>query len=311
MSDRDDLLVTAPAPANGGDAIARDPDGRVVFVRGALPGERVTIIVDERRKDFLRGTVVAIFDPSPDRTEPPCPYVAVGCGGCDLQHLAPAAQPGFKRDIVADSLRRLAHLDDARVDAAPPMPATGYRTTVRAAVAGDEPGHTGFRRRWGHDVVPVGRCLVAHPAVEALLVGGRFAGCGEVTIRVGAATGERLVVASPAAGGVVLPAELAAGTTVVGDDELDGGRRAWIHEEVAGRRFRISARSFFQARPDGAAALVDEVRRAGGGRAGGGGPRRGRLRRRRPLRRHSRARRCRGRRRGVEPRRRSPMPAAT
>jgi 23S rRNA (uracil1939-C5)-methyltransferase len=53
-----------------------------------------------------------------------------------------------------------------------------------------------------------------------------------------------------------------AGVTVVGDDELTAGHRAWFHEDVAGRRLRVSARSFFQARPDGADALVDAVRAA-------------------------------------------------
>jgi 23S rRNA (uracil1939-C5)-methyltransferase len=108
--------------------------------------------------------------------------------------------------------------------------------------------------------VPVDSCLVAHPAVEEVLVAGRFGACAEVTIRVGAATGDRIVVATPTAAGVEVPA----GVRVIGDDELDAGRRAWIFDEVAGRRFRISARSFFQTRTDGAAALVEAVRAAGG-----------------------------------------------
>jgi 23S rRNA (uracil1939-C5)-methyltransferase len=262
------LIVTTSAPANGGAAIARHPDGRVVLVEGGLPGERVAVAVHDHRRDFLRATVAAVVEASPDRVVPPCPHVADGCGGCDLQHLAPAAQPALKQAVVADALRRIGRLDDPVVAVAPALPTTGFRTMVRAAVLD---GRAGFRAARSHDVVSVDQCLVAHPKVEALLVGGRFDGCDEVTIRVGAATGDTLVMASPTAAGVVLPAG-SAGTLVVGDDELDRGRtagggrdrRAWIHEEVAGRRFRISARSFFQTRPDGAAALVDEVRRAGG-----------------------------------------------
>jgi 23S rRNA (uracil1939-C5)-methyltransferase len=82
----------------------------------------------------------------------------------------------------------------------------------------------------------------------------------EVVIRAGAATGERLVVARPAAAGADVPP----GTLLVGTDELAAGRRAWIHEVVAGRRWRISAASFFQGRPDGAEALVAAVRAAVG-----------------------------------------------
>jgi 23S rRNA (uracil1939-C5)-methyltransferase len=68
---------------------------------------------------------------------------------------------------------------------------------------------------------------------------------------------------------VELPADLASGTTVIGEDELAAGTRAWLHEVVGGRRLRVSARSFFQTRPDGAAALVDVVRRLGGDELGG------------------------------------------
>jgi 23S rRNA (uracil1939-C5)-methyltransferase len=76
-----------------------------------------------------------------------------------------------------------------------------------------------------------------------------------VTLRAGARTGERLVVADPSAEGVVVPA----GVAVIGTDELRAGRRAWFHEAVAGRTWRVSADSFFQARPDGAEALVETV----------------------------------------------------
>jgi 23S rRNA (uracil1939-C5)-methyltransferase len=269
------LELDVRAPANGGAGIARHPDGRVVLVDGALPGERVAAEVHERRRDFLRARVVDVLDASPDRVTPPCPHVSTGCGGCDLQHLAPAVQPALKRAVVLDALRRIGGLVEPVVSVAPALPASAYRTTVRAAVVD---GLAGYRGARSHEVVPVSSCLVAHPAVEDLLVGGRFDGCQEVTIRVGAATGERLVVASPSAAGVVLPPEAAASTTVVGDDELTSraGRRGraaaaepHLHEVVAGRRFRISARSFFQARPDGAAALVEQVRRAGGAELAG------------------------------------------
>ena len=90
---------------------------------------------------------------------------------------------------------------------------------------------------------------------EQLLVEGRFGQADEVTIRVGARTGERMVVLAPTAVDVSVPDDV----LVVGTDDLDSGRRAWIHEEVADRRWRISARSFFQNRPAGAEALIAEV----------------------------------------------------
>jgi tRNA/tmRNA/rRNA uracil-C5-methylase (TrmA/RlmC/RlmD family) len=134
----------------------------------------------------------------------------------------------------------------------PALSPWGFRTTLRVAVTR---GRAGLRRAESHEVVPVDHCLVAHPRLDELVHEGRFGTAEEVVLRIGAATGERMALASPTAEGVVLPDDV----LVVGADELEAGRRAWIHEEVAGRRWRISAGSFFQTRPDGAAALVEVV----------------------------------------------------
>ncbi len=235
--------------ATGGAALGTGPDGRVVFATGGLPGELVTVEIDREHTNRLTGHVTDVLRPSPDRTPPPCPHLAAGCGGCDWQHVAPARQPRLRADIVADCLRRLAHIDHPDLRPGPPLAPEGYRTTVRAAV---HRGRAGFRAARSHDVVTVGSCLVAHPLAEEILADGRFGSATEVTVRVGARTGERLVVATPTAAGVRVPD----GVTVVGDDELRAGRPAAYHEEVGGRRLRISARSFFQCRPDGAEALA-------------------------------------------------------
>jgi 23S rRNA (uracil1939-C5)-methyltransferase len=166
--------------------------------------------------------------------------------------VVPGAQPALKGDVVVDALRRLGGLADPSVTPGPSLPAHGYRTTVRAAVVG---GRAGFRRAGTHDVVVAGCCAVAHPLVAEVLAEGHFGAATEVTVRAGVATGERLVVVDPVADGVRVPDDV----VVVGRDELRRGRRAWIHEEVAGRRWRISATSFFQIRPDGAGALVEAV----------------------------------------------------
>ena len=76
------IVVRAEKMAAGGDAIARLPDGRVVFVRGALPGESVAIDVVQSKKDFARAEVAEIVEPSTTRVEPPCPAYAAGCGRC-------------------------------------------------------------------------------------------------------------------------------------------------------------------------------------------------------------------------------------
>jgi 23S rRNA (uracil1939-C5)-methyltransferase len=239
-------------PAVGGGVVGRDDDGRATFVDDALPGEFVTVEVIEAHKRFARARLVSIEEPSPARVEPPCPFVSAGCGGCDQQHATLELQREMKELVVRDVLARLGHVEPPPLRTVA-LPAEGFRTTIRAAV---RDARAGFRTRRSHDVVVPDSCLVAHPLVEELLVDGRFGDCDEVTIRVGAASGERLVVASPGAKGVAVPDDV----VVVGSDELRRGRHVAIHEEVAGRSWRISAASFFQSRPDGAQALVDVVR---------------------------------------------------
>ena len=92
----DPIDLTTTGVAAGGAGVGRDGDGRVVFVRGALPGERVRVTVTDERKTYATATLDEVVEPAPDRTAPPCPHVADGCGGCDWQHVEPAAQPGLR-----------------------------------------------------------------------------------------------------------------------------------------------------------------------------------------------------------------------
>ena len=238
------------ATSRDGAGVARAEDGRVVFVEGALPGETVVAEITRVDRRWSRARVVRVIDAAPDRVPVPCTHQAEGCGGCDLLHVAPSAQLRMKSSMVVDQLTR------AGVDA--PAPALRSldddrgRTTVRAAVVD---GRAGYRVRSSHDVVVPELCDAVDPLVEQLLVDGRYPDADEVTIRVGSRTGERLVVAGPTAANVSVPNDVA----VVGADQLAAGKRAWVHEEAAGRRWRISARSFFQNRPAGADALVSEV----------------------------------------------------
>ena len=65
----------------GGEALARDVDGRVVFVRGGVPGDEVSVSIVDDKGDWARGVVTEVHEPSTDRVEPPCPRRREGCGG--------------------------------------------------------------------------------------------------------------------------------------------------------------------------------------------------------------------------------------
>ena len=250
--------------AVGGDGVGREPSGRVVFVQGALPGEVVTAELVTEHRDHARAVVVAVSEPSPARVVPPCPFVPAGCGGCGWQHVEPEAQRSSKVDMVAEALRRLGGVPDPVVAEGPRLATTGYRTTLRGAA--DHEGRFGLRAARSHALVAVPGCLVAHPSVVEILADGRFPPGSEVTVRVGARTGERLVVVDVAGAGVVADGDVSVpeGVRVVSGAELAAGKRAWLHEEVAGVRLRVSARSFFQAGPDAAEALVAAVSEAVG-----------------------------------------------
>ena len=233
----------------GGDALAKADDGRVVFVRGALPGELVTVELTEQKRDWSRGDVVAVVEPSADRVIPPCPYRRAGCGGCDWQHLETATQLGAKAAILAEAMRRTGGLDGAVIIEGPSAPSRAYRTSVR--VVGSPSGRAGFRRERSNTTVEVDECMVAHPAIFDALHSVRIDPDVELTVRVSEATGQMTAMWDSRQGDVKgLP------------DTVRTGASAALYEDVAGHRFRVSAGSFFQSGPAAAGLLVDAVRRA-------------------------------------------------
>lgn len=246
----------------GGSGLARESSGRVVLVDGALPGETVRVEVTRSKKRLAEGCAVEVLDPSPGRVVPPCEHFEQGCGGCDLLYASPETLRSAKVAIVEDALRRIAKRDDVPVDAGEILATEGVRTVLRCGVVD---GVAGLRERRSHRILGVADCRVAHPLIREILDGGRFPGVEEVTIRVGARTGERMVVIGEAdPSSVVVPGDVAVATSA---------NPRSIHEMVARHRFEIGSGSFFQARPDGAEALIRSVQRA----LGGFDPRSGRL----------------------------------
>src|SRR5260370_22914915 len=168
--------VTASDVAHGGWCVARPAAGAVLFVRHALPGERVLARVTEVTSRLVRAEAVQVLDASPDRVEPPCPHARPGgCGGCDWQHATLPAQRALKAAVIRQQLRRIAGLDrEVTVEALPGdldgdqsrEAGLGWRTRVQFAVRDD--GVAGLRAPRSHRIVDVAECLIAHPAITYL-----------------------------------------------------------------------------------------------------------------------------------------------
>jgi 23S rRNA (uracil1939-C5)-methyltransferase len=271
------IEINLDAIAHGGEAIGRHA-GKAIFVPYAIPGERVRIEIIEERDRWARARLLDVLEPSPDRVEPPCPYfgpAADACGGCQWQHIAYPRQAELKQQIVADQLRRLGRIanppvadivaladpasDDHATTAA--FLAYGYRNNVQFALTRE--GRLGFRRAASHDVIPVERCLLLDPRLDDLhasldvawpeLIG--------VDLRAGTEMDDTLILFE--AGGdeapeleIDLPTACAL-LTQRGLTPLIG--EPWVFIEVLGRRYRVSAESFFQVNTIGAAALVEIV----------------------------------------------------
>ncbi len=231
------LELTVGAPGHGGVCIAHAPDGRVVFVRHALPGERVRAVVTAARTSWLRADAIEVLEASPDRVVPPCRFAGPGaCGGCDLQHVTPSAQRSWKAAIVAEQLQRLAGLTVAVEVEELPGGALGWRTRVAYTVGQD--GRAGLLAHHSHTVIPVDVCLIADPRITAVDVPGRrWPGIGSVEVAVAGA--RHRVVARPPRG----------------RPRVEGP--AALTESVAGRDFAVHG--FWQVHPAAAQALSAAV----------------------------------------------------
>ncbi len=227
------MELTIGSVAHGGHCVARH-EGRVVFVRHALPGERVRAqITEARHGSFARADAIDVLDPSTERIVAPCRHFHPGgCGGCDFQHATLAAQRSLKGEVVAEQLHRLGGVDwPVKVEQLP-GDGFGWRTRVRWAVAPDAVGPRLYRSK---EVVPLtveAPCLIAAPGLTKAALAAELPR-GEVSLT--AAEDGSIVLTLP--------------------------RRPvpTVTETVFGRSFTVSADGFWQVHPRAAEALVDAV----------------------------------------------------
>ena len=179
----------------GGEGLARLPDGRVCFVRGGLPGERCRVELTSGKKDFARGRVLEVLDRSVDRTRPSCLQFG-RCGGCSLQHLESSRQAPYLEYAVRENFRRMCRGELPEGFVIHQGEPWGYRNRARVVYLGERDGRCrfGFRKQESNGVVAVESCPVLTPALNDFLknttVQELFGGAGDAAFK-GAATGSK------------------------------------------------------------------------------------------------------------------------
>lgn len=256
--------------AHGGHCVAR-LDGRVVFVRHTLPGERVRARVTEGGQSFWRADAVEVLEASPDRVEPAWPAAgAGGAGGGELSHVAMAAQRHWKKTVLIEQLQRLARIDpewlarEVTVEAAPgDDERRGLHYRTRIELVADADGHAGQRAHRGHRVIALKKMPLATAELMA------FAVAEDVFTRTWT-PGAQLKLVAPSEGDPVL--------LVDGEpwrrgkpDGRPNARRS-VTEVVTGpwgtHRYRVAADGFWQVHREAPAMLTGAVLDATGATAG-------------------------------------------
>lgn len=267
-----ETIVTFETMAQGGEALAREENGRVLFVPYAIAGERARVELVESRRGFARGRVLEILEPSPARITPRCPHfpptpaitnLESFCGGCQWQHIAYESQLVFKTRIVRDQFARVAKLPDAPV--LPIIPSNqewSYRNNMQFVV--NERGQLCLRAPDSHTPVPIRVCYIMDAGMgetfKTLELGPD--GFDGVTLRVGQTTGEKLII---------LESEDPETPEIETDEPVSiafrGGGvtvpilgRETLTERVGDREFQISPDSFFQVNTPMAELLLELVR---------------------------------------------------
>jgi tRNA/tmRNA/rRNA uracil-C5-methylase (TrmA/RlmC/RlmD family) len=237
--------------------VGRLDDGRVVFVRHALPGELVRVAITESTSKFSRGDAVEVLEASPDRVVAPCRYAHPGgCGGCDLQHASRDGQISWKSSLVAEHLRRIAGIEREITVVEPPSDPQSSRTRLRCAV--DEDGRLALRVARSHDLVDLDACWISSrtfaPAFAAT-----WYGAEEVELRA-IGDGEPFALVRR-----LTPRGTMHELCSLRGEPLEPSTQSRV--DVRGHVFSVGPRSFWQSHRDAPALLLDQVLELAGARA--------------------------------------------
>lgn len=258
--------------AHGGAAVGRHA-GRVVFVRYALPGERVRARIVAQQERFAQAVAVEVLRPSPARVAPRCDHWGPEGGGpCQWQHIAYDQQLIFKREIVADQLQRVGKLHNPTVH---PVIASaqvwGYRHHLTfAAIPDPEPGpNLGFWRDDHSGIVPVAACHLLHPALQEIydqldLGSPEIAPHDLVRVRfqMGSDPGDRMIIletTSDLAPEIEVDLPISVNLLLSDHEPVNLIGSPQVTYRVLQRSFRVTAGAYFSPNPPMIPRLVEEV----------------------------------------------------
>lgn len=166
MASSEEFEVIPTTCVYGGDALARLPDGRAVFIPYALPEELLRVRLVEEKERYARGVISEILTPSPDRIQPRCPHFQ-DCGGCHYQHIPYQEQLRIKETILVDQLRRVGKIDSPPVKPIRPSPSPwNYRNHIQFHVAED--GRPGFLKHRSSEIVPIQECHLPEESLNRI-----------------------------------------------------------------------------------------------------------------------------------------------
>ncbi len=255
-----DFETTLITHAYGGEALGRMDDGRAVFIPFALPGERVRARVIEQKRSHARAQLLEVLEPAPERIQPRCPHFGE-CGGCHYQHLSYPFQLQVKTQVLADQLKRIAHLENPplRTILAASEPFK-YRNHIQFGQAPD--GKLGFHHSRSDQIFPVQNCYLPEEPITFIwqqLDLEVIPGLERLGIRLGRDEDIQLILESslPEAPELLVE-ELPISAVHLFQEQmvvLAGSDHVVI--EVLGRPFYVSAGSFFQVNTQMAEKMVN------------------------------------------------------
>jgi 23S rRNA (uracil1939-C5)-methyltransferase len=157
--------LPAESPGNGSPADKDRGRGKAVFIPFVLAGEKVEAAVTEEKPGFARAQASKIIEPSPHRTQPPCPHFT-RCGGCNYQHASYEHQLEIKTEILRENLRRIAKLELECEIQVHPSPPWNYRNRSRLQVRTGPEFAAGYFKFASHELLPVEECPISSPLIN-------------------------------------------------------------------------------------------------------------------------------------------------